>query len=72
MAEKACLLTVQVVYDDKETDAHSMATALDKILDCVMGDRNQDGFATLQGHGSPKVSKFLVASDGMNPAELTS
>lgn len=58
MAKREILLTVSVTFDDKVTDADSVATALDTLLETALSTPG-----ILEEYGAVDVGEFLVAQD---------
>lgn len=52
-AEARLYLTIE--FDDEKTDAESVATALDKIMDTSLST-----FGILDEYGDPGIGKFFV------------
>lgn len=58
---KRCTLQIAVEYDETKTDAESIATALDKVLETGLAAAGSELKAD---YGAVEVNEFLVAVDG--------
>jgi hypothetical protein len=49
-------LTLEIEFNPEVTDAESVATALDRLLETIMGDPD----IGLEDYGHPTVGEFLI------------
>ena len=56
--KRKAVLTIAVEYDDKETDAESVASAADRLLETILSTPG-----ILDEYGNPTFGEFQIASD---------